>query len=145
MKILVLVISALVFVFDAFLYIGPDKVTTLNYIFNLAYSVIFFLGMYAGFLRSRNFVDKPNLQKSMIFFGIGMFFYGVGLVIWTFYNLILKVEIPYPSYADISFLLYYPGVFVGIYFLIKSLGEQINRKLLMEGVLIFLVFFISHF
>ncbi|HKB88021.1 MAG TPA: hypothetical protein VKC53_00020 [Patescibacteria group bacterium] len=141
MKIILLTISVLVLLFDGFLYTNPDKITTLNYLFNLAYGIIFFLGMYAAFIRSKRFTDKPNLQKSMVFFGLGMFFYGLGLVIWTYYNLVLKIEIPYPSFADIAFLIYYPGVFAGIYFLIKSFGGVLTKKLVIEGSLIFLVFF----
>ncbi len=141
MRTLLIVISFLVLVFDAFLFASPDKATIFNYLFNLAYAVIFLLGMYIAFVRSNRFVDTPNLHKSMRFFGAGLFFFATGLIIWTFYNLVLKVEIPYPSLSDIAFLLYYPGAILGIYFLIKSFGGEITKNMAVEGILIFFTFF----
>lgn len=141
MRILLVVIAGVTLIFDGFLFRNPDKTTLFNYLFNLVYAVIFILGMHIAFLRADKFIDRPNLQKSMRFFGGALFFFGAGLITWTFYNLILKVSIPYPSLADVSFLFYYPAAIAGIYFLIKSFGGEITKKLIIEGLLIFLIFF----
>lgn len=141
MRVFLLVLGLGVLLFDVFLFKNPDKQTVFNFLFNLAYAVIYLFGAIIALLKFRQFQGIPKLRKSMLFFSAGMFFYACGLIVWTYYNLVLKIPIPYPSLADVFFLLYYPGVIFGIYYMIRSFGSEITRKLTVEGVLVFVVFF----
>ncbi|SRR5258708_7363094 len=141
MRTLLLVFMVIVLGFDAFLFKNPDKQTTFNFLFNLVYALIFLLGATFAFFKSKQFPTAPKLQKSMLFFASGMFSFACGLITWTYYNIVSKIPIPYPSLADVFFLLYYPGVLIGIYFMITSFGNQVTKKLMFEGFLVFLVFF----
>jgi hypothetical protein len=141
MRILLAALGIGVFLFDILLFKNPDKVTNLNYLFNVAYALIFLFGASAAFLKSKKFPQAPNMGRSMAFFSLGMLFFALGLLVWTYYNLVLKISVPYPSFADPFFLIYYPSAILGIYFLIKSFGGKLTGRLIVEGVLTFLVFF----
>ncbi len=46
--------------------------------------------------------------------GLGVFSYGVGQTIWSYYEIVLHQTTPFPSWADAGFLLQYPLLLVGI-------------------------------
>jgi hypothetical protein len=141
MKALLVLISLAIVIFDGFLFLRTDKGGDVNFIFNLAYSIIFILGAVIAFAKLKTFKEDANMKLALRFFSFGLVFYAIGLFIWTYFNLFLRTEIPYPSLADAAFLLYYPGVILGTYFLVKSFGGKFTGKLIFEGVLTFLVFF----
>lgn len=46
--------------------------------------------------------------------GSGVLAWGIGEIIWVYYEYILKIEVPYPGWADVFYILGYPLVFVGV-------------------------------
>lgn len=68
------------------------------------------------------------LGKAILFLGFGLFCWGVGESIWTYYNIFLNVEIPYPSLADLFFA---PSVFfytLGTIYLSRTTGAGLGFK-----------------
>ncbi len=62
------------------------------------------------------------------FIGLGLFFWGIGETIWSYYNFFLDVEIPYPSVADIFFA---PSVFfynAGVIWLSMTTGTRFGLR-----------------
>lgn len=143
MRLILILISIGILIYDGILFMMPGKGGDVNFIFNLAYSAVFILGAIFASVNFKKFSGSPDLKRSMLFYGLGMIAYALGLFVWTYYNLILRVDIPYPSLADAAFLLYYPGVILGTYFLLKSFGGALTSKLIVEGILVMLVLFVS--
>lgn len=141
MRVILVIIGIVVVVFDVFLFLNPIKGGDINFIFNLVYSLIFVLGAFAAYTKREKFPDDPNMKKSLSFYALGLGFYALGLLVWTYYNLILRTPVPYPSLADLAFLMYYPGVIIGTYYLVHSFGGKFSAKLIAEGFLTFIVFF----
>lgn len=54
----------------------------------------------------------------------------LGEAIWAGYTLILNVEIPYPSVADVFWLGGYVPFFVALYLYVKTFGSALSRKTL---------------
>src|SRR5437762_14123632 len=44
---------------------------------------------------------RSAVGKAVFFIGLGIFCWGAGEAIWSYYNFILHVAAPYPSLADI--------------------------------------------
>lgn len=139
MKNLLIITGFLVAILNIYLFWIPDKQTDLNYFFNLAYALIFFISGFTAYAKSTGLTISKNMSKSLFTLGTGMICFGMGLVVWTYYNLAAKIEIPYPSLADLFFLLYYPFIIVGIYYLINAIGTGPDKKLVIEGVLVFII------
>jgi len=133
--------SLLILIFDGVLFFTPDKTGDINFVFNLAYSLIFILGSVIAITKLKKYPQDTNMKSSLVFYALGLIFYALGLFVWTYYNLVLRSPIPYPSLADVAFLLYYPGVILGTFFLVNSFGGKFTPKLIVEGSLTFLVFF----
>jgi len=60
---------------------------------------------------------KPQYPVRLVWLllGLGLLCDFLGETIWAFSELILKIEVPYPSLADIGWVLAYPLFFLGLY------------------------------
>ncbi len=68
------------------------------------------------------------MGKAIFFLGLGLFGFGVGETIWSYYNIVLNVAAPYPSIADLFFV---PSVFcysLGAIFLTQTTGIGMSLK-----------------
>ena len=99
-----------------------------------SYQILAILGAIFGIIISQYWGGfKSTLGKSIIFFSLGLLLQSFGQSVFSFYNIILKVEIPYPSIADIGFfgsvpLYIYGGILFGqasgIKFSLRSLSSK---------------------
>ena len=66
------------------------------------------------------------LGRAILFMGLGLFLWGCGGAVWSFYNFFFHVEIPYPSLADLFFV---PSVFfytIGTVLISMTTGARIG-------------------
>ncbi|MCE9548885.1 hypothetical protein K8Q98_00590 [Candidatus Nomurabacteria bacterium] len=76
-----------------------------NLFWAASYQIIALTGAISGLIISKYWGGfKSLLGKSIIFFSLALFLQVFGQSAFSFYNLILKVEIPYPSIADFGFV-----------------------------------------
>jgi hypothetical protein len=71
---------------------------------------------------------QSNAGKAVFLIGLGLFLWGCGNLIWTYYNFVLHIPAPYPSLAD---LVYAPGMFcygLGVFYLAKINGIPLALK-----------------
>jgi hypothetical protein len=87
--------------------------------------------------------------KAVFFIGLGIFCWGAGENIWSYYNFVLNVPAPYPSLADIGFA---PSIFfygLGAIYLSKATGAQFalrNRNVRAFAILApFVIFGIAYY
>lgn len=53
-------------------------------------------------------------SRAWLMIGLGVFFWGIGELIWVAYSGMLNVEVPYPGWADVFYVGAYPFIFVGV-------------------------------
>jgi hypothetical protein len=49
--------------------------------------------------------DRGGISKAILWTGISNLLFFIGSVTWAYYNLFLHIELPYPSFADLFFVL----------------------------------------
>src|SRR3990167_314203 len=112
----------------------PDKSTIWNYLFNSGIGISYLTAGIAGIVLGGKLKAQPKISKALLFMGMGVSSYGIGWIIWTFYNIFLKVEIPVPSVADIFFiLLFIPLAAYGLGQVISYLSQTIESKHILIG------------
>ena len=119
--------------------------TTENYAFSLAYSVMPLGWGVVAFVNSRSWGGfKSSMGRALFFLGAGIFAWGVGNLIFGYYNLVLQVPVPYPSFADVGFILLYPLSAIGVLYLFRAIGvtSRIRKISGKVGLLIIPIFFI---
>lgn len=134
------ILFSLVVIWDIYLYFLPTHIEPANYLYNVGYALLFYAAGYYGLKGAqKNF--GTNMGKMFSFIGYSGFTYGTGLVIWTYYNFVLKIETPYPSLADIFFLPYAPFIAVGFSYLLKIYKSAVSKAIIWQATIIGLTFF----
>lgn len=143
-KILVLIYFFVVFWLISIIFRGIQE-TTENYSFSLFYSIIPLAWGVIGFMNSRLWGSFSSyIGKAVFFLSAGIFSWGIANLIFAYYNLILKIPVPYPSFADPIFFLLYPFSAVGVFYLFRAIGASfgLNQMSGKIGLLIIPLFFI---
>ncbi len=73
---------------------------------------------------------KSSMGRALFYLSSGLITWGMGQIMWSYYVLVLQIEIPYPSLADLSFMSSWPLWGIGIYHLSKAAGIkfQLSKK-----------------
>lgn len=62
--------------------------------------------------------------RAFLAISLGIASWGLGSLVWLYYNLMANVEIPYPSLADLGFVLLIPCVLLGTVWLVIGLKPK---------------------
>lgn len=132
-------LAIMVLAIGAYLQVIPDKTTPLNYYYNLFYSMFFFAGAIVGIWGATKLSLSSSVGKTLLFLGLGQASYGIGLLIWVYFNLIAKIGVPYPSIADFFFILFISLIAIGCISLLKMVTSAVTIGKTIEGVVIFTI------
>ncbi len=100
-----------------------------NLLWGASYQIVAILGGVFGLIVSKHWGGfKSLLGKSIMFLSIGLLFQAFGQTVFSYYNLFLKVSIPYPSIADIGFFGSIPFYIYGTLLLSRISGSSISLK-----------------
>ncbi len=105
------------------------KGTPFNLAFAFAYGLIPLFGGVFGLRRAREWgMLKSAMGKAILFFSLGLITWGLGEMVWSYYNFVLHVEIPYPSWSDAFFVVSWPLWGVGVWFLSYATGAKFGLR-----------------
>ncbi len=100
-----------------------------NMLFGFAYSLIPLLGGIYGIIIAKKWGGfKSHIGKGIIYLSLGLFGYWLGQTIWSYYNLVAKVEIPYPSVADFGYFSAIITYSLGMYHFARAAGSKYFLK-----------------
>lgn len=107
------------------LHLSHKTDTNYNFVYSLLFSLVPLVGGLIGMVKSKIWGRlKSHLGRAIFYLSTGLFLWGAGSMIWSYYNIIAKVEIPYPSFADIGFALSIVFWAVGAVYLSKASGAS---------------------
>lgn len=116
------------------------KETFLNFTFSLFYSIIPLGGSVLGFLNSHRWGGfSSSVGRGMFFLSAGIFAWGIGNLIFAYYNLVLHIAIPYPSFADVFFVLIYPSSLIGMTYFFKATGTLFAVRRISKKFALFII------
>jgi hypothetical protein len=97
-----------------------------NYLYSFLFGLIPFVGGIVAMRLSTVWGGvKSAVGKAVLYIGLGVFLWGCGENIWSYYNFIADVAAPYPSLADLGFA---PSIFfygLGTFYLAKATGAKL--------------------
>ena len=113
------------------LFVGFKNHTQYGYIFAFAYGLIPLMGGGFGLRIAKKWgFFKSSMGKAVFFLSTSLISWGIGELIWSFYNFFLNANVPYPSWADAGFILTYPLWGIGMIYLGHASGAKFGlRKL----------------
>jgi hypothetical protein len=111
------------------LYLTGTTEGTYNYWYSFLFGLIPLIGGAIAISGSGTWGGlKTAMGKAVFFIGLGVFLWGCGELIWSYYNFFLNTAAPYPSLADIGFA---PSIFfygLGAYYLSKITGAKFGLR-----------------
>lgn len=127
-KLSVLALVLLV-MFWAVLFITNTKEGFYNYLYSFLFGLIPLFSGIAAMSNAKIWGGlKTAIGKAVFFIGLGIFLWGCGETIWSYYNFFLGVPAPYPSLADLGFA---PSIFfygLGAVYLSKATGAKFGLR-----------------
>ncbi len=113
--------------------------TNINYIYGAALGLLPFLAAIFGFENSKKWGWlRSSLGKSLFFLSLGLLTWGIGTLVFAYYNIFLQVEVPYPSLADVFYILSWPLWAIGIMQLFHVTGAKYSLRSI-KGKLLLLI------
>lgn len=122
----------------------PVKDSDLHFLFNAGIAGLYGIGTLIG---SVLVTHEQNRSKQLFFFSmtLSLLFSTIALAMWSYYNLVLRIPSPYPSYADLFFLAYTGLLSVSFWYYFDLLKIDLKINNLLESVFIILVTYIVMF
>lgn len=131
----------LIVVYWAVLYFQGIKEQPVNYYYQVAEGFIPIVGGIWGMMKSKKWgFLKSKVGAGVFYISLGIFSWGVGQMLWSvYYNLIQHTEVPYPSLADVGFIMAIPFWVIGIVYLSKATGARFSLKHMHGKILLFII------
>ncbi len=116
-------------VFWAIMFFQGVKSGFYNYLYSFLFGLIPLFGGLVAMVGSRTWgVLKSAVGKAVFFIGLGLFCWGFGESIWSYYNFFQGIAAPYPSIADLGFA---PSIFfygLGTFYLSRATGAKYGLR-----------------
>lgn len=115
-----------------------------RYIFGASYGLMALFGGVFALKTAKSWGGfRSGLGKVILFLGLGLLLAEFGQIVFSYYNIRLKVDVPYPSVADIGFFGSIPLYIFGALYMTKVLAVKASIKRaplkLIVGILVPLV------
>ena len=128
-KVIIVIYAILVF-FWIWIIINDLKEGTFNNLYGALYPLISLVGgLYGIFLVSKKWGGyKSVIGKGIFFLSLGLLAEVFGQWAWSYYVIIQKIEVPYPSIADIGYFAIIPLYIYAMYNFAKASGIKMGLK-----------------
>ena len=138
---ILLIYFAVIVIWWLVLYLQNIRYETVNYLYQFAFGLIPLLGGISGIIKSKKWGGlKSKVGSALFYISLGLVTWGIGQMFWSvLYNIILKVEVPYPSLADIGYVLSWPLWAVGIIKLSHATGARFSLIRFKGKVFLFVI------
>lgn len=103
--------------------------TVESYFFGFGLGVVTAMSGITGLSKSKSWGGfKSNVGRFIIFLSSGFIAWGIGSLIIAYFNLSLNEAYPYPSIADLAYILGWPMWLIGMVNLSKATGARFQAK-----------------
>jgi hypothetical protein len=126
-------------VWDALLYRYHLRTDAWNYLFNAAVGILYIFTFVIALWHSRQPQIPKLSRKIFVYLGLAALVWGIGSLIWAYYNLIVQVSVPYPSFADLFFVLSYPLWGMAVWSLHESYHKKATQRAINESAAIVVI------
>lgn len=122
---------------SSFLYQQDTHGALINYLYNLGYAIPYVLGAAVSVYAAR-MLGGGLAGKGFLYLALSLASYAIGQVVWTYYNLFASNDVPYPSLADVFFILFIPFTALSIFAFLRIYRVLLSRRIVVESVLVFI-------
>lgn len=116
-------------IYWAVAYFGGVRDSQLNYVYQFVFGLIPLIGGIFGILTAKKWGSASSkLGRALLFVSYGLISWGLGQMVWSYYTIFGIDSVPYPSFADLGYVLAVPFWLVGMVNLSKATGAKFGLK-----------------
>ncbi|MFT5179771.1 MAG: hypothetical protein ACI9GH_000308 [Candidatus Paceibacteria bacterium] len=130
------IITLIVFMLSGLFIIGSGITDLPRFISSFTYYASYIIGGIIGIYASKKVGLYTYIGKALLFMGLGMITTFIGALVWDYYDFVLGVEAPYPSWADAFFAMLVPFTIIGLWLLLKIYNISISKRVIVESIFI---------
>lgn len=102
---------------------------TINLLYSFSNGFLATVAGFTGIMIARHWGGSNSaVGRAIVYISAGTISWGMGTLVWSFYNFVLKVEVPYPSLADLGYALAIPLWTLGVFYLSKATGARFSLR-----------------
>jgi len=118
--------------------VGQTDLEFMRIFSNIAFAPVAFVPVAVALETSRRYRWEFESKLGFIWltFLIGLFFWFLGELVWAIYVLGFKIDVPYPSAADVFYVLGYPAFIYGLIMYFMGFRPALSLKTARLGLLI---------
>lgn len=114
--------------------------TTENYLLGIPLMLIPLFGGVAAIAKQHNSNKfEKHISLAVAFLSLGLISWGMGSGIYMYYNLVLNVAVPYPSWAELGYGTCYLWWIIGLWNLTHSLNLRNQANTLLRKIMFFII------
>ncbi len=111
--------------------------TIFNYLYNVGYSGLYLFGAIVAGVGAWKSGKGSLLKKALGFLSVGLLGQTIALWMWTYYNIVLQIDRPYPALLDVFYLILVPALLASFFYIFKIYQVKIQRGMIRESFLVF--------
>ncbi len=124
----------------AFIFSSNLVDTTNNFLYGGMLGVMPVIAAFFGFTNSKRWgLFTSSMGKAVFFLSSGLLTWGIGTIIFAYYNIFLQVSVPYPSLADAFYIVSWPLWIISMFNLSKATGVKFQLKNILGRSLLFII------
>lgn len=117
------------FIFWGGMYSSGLKDLQINKFWGVGINFIPLFGGIFGLLTARHWGGfKSAVGKAISYLSLGLLSWSAGNWIWSYYNFVEEINVPYPSLSDIGYIAAIPLWMIGMFYLSKATGVKYGLK-----------------
>ncbi len=123
-----------------FAYLSHIKTSEVNYLYQFFFGLIPLVGGIGGLINAKKWgLLKSRLGKALFFLSLGLITWGLGQMVWAYYVIFGITDVPYPSFADLGYVISWPLWALGMINLAKSTGAKYGFRNKFNKILAFVI------
>jgi len=137
---IILTIFLVLVVWWMFIAVRGLENTNENYWYGIVEGLLPFIAAFFGLANARQWGGfKSVMGKAVTLLSAGLLTWGIGTIIFGYYNIVLKVPVPYPSLADAFYIISWPLWAMSMIYLSRATGVQFQLRTLVGRAILFLI------
>ena len=117
--------------------------STVSFLKLLTQIPLMVIPLVGGILGLKNSISwggtKSIIGRSILFLSLGLLAWGCGMIVWNYYIFFTNIEIPYPSFADVGYVLGLFFLIFGVWQLSKVVGVNFALRTRRGKLLLLLI------
>lgn len=132
------IFTLLSFIILSMIAVGAGYTDIVRFSSSFAFYFAYILGFVVSVYGAKKVGLYTYIGKALFFLGLGMFFTFIGALVWDYYDFVLNIESPYPSWADLFFAMFVFLTAISLWLFLKIYNVYLSKRIIIESIFIFI-------